>query len=97
VRSEPAIYLQECFVLFAAKFIRWASHCLVEKSQPGKKALNIHKLVIKRQVQVGTHLAAQVIWNSEGKLLRFRKQSAFAGLVPKLVLEPNSGLSRIKF
>jgi hypothetical protein len=25
VRSEPAIYLQECFVVFAANFIRWAS------------------------------------------------------------------------
>ena len=26
VRSEPAISLQEAFVLFAANFIRWASH-----------------------------------------------------------------------
>ncbi len=26
VRSEPAISLQEAFVMFAANFIRWASH-----------------------------------------------------------------------
>jgi hypothetical protein len=97
VRSEPAIYLQERFVLFAANFIRWASHWLAEKSQPCKNALNIHKLGMKRLAEVGAHVAAQVIRNSECKLLRFSKQSAFAGLVLKVALEPNSGLSRIKF
>jgi hypothetical protein len=25
-RAEPAIYMQECFVTFAANFIRWATH-----------------------------------------------------------------------
>ena len=69
VRSEPAIYLQECCVLFAANFIRWASHWLAEQAQPGKHALDVHKLGIKRQVQVAAHVSAQVIRNSEGRLL----------------------------
>jgi len=57
VRSEPAIYLQECCVLFAANFIRWASHWLAEQAQPGKHALDVRKLGIKRQVQVAAHVS----------------------------------------
>jgi hypothetical protein len=81
VRSEPAIYLQECCVLFAANFIRWASHWLAEQAQPVKHALDVRKLSIKRQVQVAAHVSAQVIRNSEGRLLRFSSNSAFAGKV----------------
>lgn len=69
VRSEPAIYLQECFVLFAANFIRWASHWLADQSLPAKNALDVRKLGVKRQVQVAAHISAQVIRNSEGKML----------------------------
>src|SRR6266568_8114863 len=36
VRCEPAIYLQEAFVLFAANFIRWASHWLEAQAHPGE-------------------------------------------------------------
>jgi len=84
VRSEPAIYLQECCVLFAANFIRWASHWLAEQAQPVKHALDVRKLGIKRQVQVAAHVSAQVIRNSAGRLLRFSSHSAFAGKVLQL-------------
>ena len=97
VRSEPAIYLQECFILFAANFIRWASHWLAGQSQPAKNALDVRKLGIKRQVQVAAHLSAQVIWNSEGKMLKFSKQSAFAGQVLKVAHDPKSCLPKTKF
>ena len=92
VRSEPAIYLRECFVLFAANFIRWATHWLADQSQPAKNALHVSKLGVKRQVQVAAHISAQVIRNSEGKLLRFSEQSAFAGQVLKVGHNPKSCL-----
>jgi hypothetical protein len=97
VRSEPAIYLQECFVLFAANFIRWASHWLADQALPAKNALNIRKLGVKRQVQVAAHISAQVIRNSEGRLLKFSKQSAFAGQVIKVAHDAKSGLQKEKF
>jgi hypothetical protein len=84
VRSEPAIFLQECFVLFAANFIRWATHWLVNQAQPAKNALDVSKIGIKRQVTVAAHVSAQVIRNSEGRLLKFSKQSSFAGKVLQL-------------
>lgn len=84
VRSKPAIYLQECFVVFAANFIRWAVHWLADQAQPAENALNVSKLGIKRQVQVAAHVSAQVIRNSEGKLLKFSDHSVFAGQVLKI-------------
>lgn len=81
VRSEPAIYLQECFVLFAANFIRWAAHWLANLAPPTADALDVSTLGVKRQVKVAAHVSAQVIQNSEGKLLKFSEQSAFAGKV----------------
>jgi hypothetical protein len=84
VRSEPAIYLQECFAVFAANFIRWAVHWLADQLQPAENALNVSKLGIKRQVQVAAHVSAQVIRNSEGKLLKFSEHSVFAGQVLKI-------------
>ena len=84
VRSELAIYLQECFVIFAANFIRWASHWLAGEAQSAENALNVRKLGVKRQVQVAAHVSAQVIRNSEGKLLKFSEHSAFAGKVLRL-------------
>ena len=79
VRAEPAIILQECFVVFAANFIRWAAQWLAIQAAPGENALQLHPLGLKRQVQVGAHVSAQVIQNSEGRFLRFSEQSAFAG------------------
>ncbi len=73
VRSEPAIYLQECFVLFAANFIRWASLWLTHQTLPEANSLNANKMGIKAQVQVGAHLSAQVIQNSDGRLLNADK------------------------
>src|SRR2546430_12557494 len=37
VRSEPAIYLQEAFVLFAANFIRWASRLFASPGATSRK------------------------------------------------------------
>lgn len=79
VRSEPAIALQEAFVVFAANFIRWATRWLEDQPQPVEQAVNVHRLGIKRQVQVAAHVSAQVIHDSGGKLLKFSEQSAFAG------------------
>jgi hypothetical protein len=84
VRSEPAIFLQECFVIFAANFIRWASHWLASQAQPVENSLDVHKLGVKRQVQVAAHVSAQVIRSSEGRLLMFSEHSAFAGKVLRL-------------
>jgi hypothetical protein len=81
VRSEPAIALQEAFVMFAANFIRWAAHWLQAQGQPAANALNLRKLGVKRQVHVAAHVSAQVIRDSDGKLLKFSEQSAFAGQV----------------
>jgi hypothetical protein len=46
--------------------------------------LNVRKLGVKRQVQVAAHVSAQVIRNSEGRLLKFSEHSAFAGKVLQL-------------
>jgi hypothetical protein len=90
VRSEPAIFLQECFVIFAANFIRWASLWLADQAQPAENTLPVLKLGVKRQVQVAAHVSAQVIRNSEGRLLKFSEHSAFAGKVLRL---PGGGYS----
>jgi len=84
VRSEPAIFLQEQFVIFAANFIRWAIPWLVEVALPCQNALDISTLGIKRQVQVAAHVSADVIWETDGWLLKFSEYSAFAGKVLKL-------------
>ena len=81
VRCEPAISLQEAFVMFAANFIRWASHWLQAQGQPAANALNVQKLGVKRQVHVAAHVSAQVIQDSGGKWLQLSEQSTFAGQV----------------
>ena len=86
VRSEPAIFLQEAFVIFAANFIRWALHWLTHLPQPDEQALDVRRLGIKRLVQVGAHVSAHISLSSEGKLLRFTEWSAFAGKVLRLPL-----------
>ena len=89
VREEPAIFLQEHFVVFAANFIRWATHWLVSLPQPDEHALDVRQLGIKRQVQVGAHVSAHISQSSEGKLLRFTDWIAFAGKVLRLPLSPH--------
>jgi len=81
VRSEPAIFLQECFVLFAANFIRWATHWMAAQVQTADNALDVSRLGIKRQVKVAAHVSASVVRDSEGMLLRFSPHSAFSGKV----------------
>jgi hypothetical protein len=70
---------------------------LADQSLPAKNALDIRKLGVKRQVQVAAHISAQVIRNSEGRLLKFSKQSAFAGLTLKVAHDPKSCLQKVKF
>lgn len=77
VRSQAAIYLQESFVLFAANFIRWANAWLAGPG--GTQTLEVDRLGVKTLVQVAAHTSAQVVQNSEGRLLRFSEQSVFAG------------------
>ena len=84
VRSEPAIFLQEWVVIFAANFIRWASQWLASQAEPGPHSLDLNKMGIKRQVRVGAHVSAQVIQDSHSKLLKFGQQSVFAGKVLKI-------------
>lgn len=84
VRSEPAIYFQECLVIFAANFIRWASHWLAEHALPATNSLDVSAMGIKKQVHVAAHVSAQVIRDSEAWLLKFSEHSAFAGKVLKL-------------
>lgn len=97
VRSEPAIFLQERMALFAANFIRWATHWLAEQPQPHENALDIRNLGVKRQVHVGAHVSAQVIRNSEGMLLKFSEHSAFSGKVFHLLSCGHPPQSRQKF
>ena len=84
VRSEPAIFLQEHFVVFAANFIRWATCWLAGLPQPDEQTLDVRQLGIKRQVHVGAHVSAHISQSSEGKLLKFTDWSAFAGHVLRL-------------
>lgn len=84
VRSEPAIYLQEQFVIFAANFIRWATHWLSEQALPLENGLDVATLNLKRQVQVGAHVSAEVIQDADSWLLKFGECSAFAGKALKL-------------
>lgn len=97
VRSEPAIFLQECFVIFAANFIRWASHWMAVQAEPVDHALDVRKLGIKRQVQVAAHVSAQVIRDSDGRILRFSEHSAFAGKVLRLPSDGHPLQSRSVF
>lgn len=89
VRSEPAIYLQEQCVIFAANFIRWAAGWLADQQHAAENALAVSTMGVKKQVQVAAHTSADVIRNSDGWLLKFTEHSAFAGKVLHL---PGGGL-----
>jgi hypothetical protein len=88
VRTQAAIYLQERLTLFAANFIRWAARWLDEQADPQVNTLNLRQIGLKRQVQVGAHVSAQVIESAQGKMLRFSACSAFSGRV--LALRPGA-------
>jgi hypothetical protein len=92
VRSEPAIYLQEALVIFAANFIRWAAQWLSHQDRPAPNSLKIRTLGVKRQVQVAAHVSALVIRQPDRWLLMFSEQSAFAG---KILSLPNGDYSPI--
>lgn len=97
VRSEPAIYLQECFVLFAANFIRWATHWMATQAQTDDNALDVSRLGIKRQVKVAAHVSASVVRDAEGMLLKFSPHSAFSGKVLRLSSGVKPPLAKYKF
>lgn len=97
VRSEPAIYLQECFVLFAANFIRWATHWMTAQTQTEENGLDVSRLGIKRQVKVAAHVSASVVRDSEGMLLKFSPHSAFSGKVLRLSTGAKPPLANHKF
>lgn len=84
VRSIPAICLQDCFVAFAANFIRWARFWLHNQQLTPSIPQSLPVLSMKKLVQVAAHTSASVISNSDGKLLRFSDQSVFAGKELKL-------------
>jgi hypothetical protein len=77
VRSQPAISLQENFVVFAANFIRWANLWLETRST--NQSLPVGHLGIKELVRVAAHTSAEVDWNLDSQLLRFSDQSVFSG------------------
>ena len=80
VRAQPALQLQEQFVLFAANFVRFASVWLAEQCPqvPDGWKESTHPQ-IKQQVKVGAHTSAYVTWNGQDCLLRFSFDSVFAG------------------
>ena len=84
VRSAPAIYLQEQFVIFAANFIRWATHWLTQEALPANNALTPETMGIKQQVKVAAHVSARVIYNFRGRLLKFSDGTVFAGKILRL-------------
>ena len=77
VRSSQALLLQEHFACFAANFVRFAAHWLVEQQQ-------VHQLPfdtgsVKQMVQVCAHTSAWVRRLGDVWLLTFTEQSLFAG------------------
>src|SRR5258708_4133890 len=79
VRSEPAIALQEAFVLFAANFIRWAARWLEGQAQPVESALDVRKLGVKRQVQVAAHVSAQVVQDRGRQVVKVQRAERLCG------------------
>jgi hypothetical protein len=80
VRSAPALQLQEHFALFAANFVRFASHWLAAQCpQIPDGWKNASQPLVKQQVKVGAHTSAWVSWIGQDCLLRFTDLSVFAG------------------
>jgi hypothetical protein len=80
VRSAPALQLQEHFALFAANFVRFASHWLAAQCpQIPDGWRNSSQPKVKQQVKVGAHTSAWVSWIGQDCFLRFTDLSVFAG------------------
>lgn len=81
VRSTAALYLQEQFAVFAANFVRWATHWLVYQCPqvPDGWQDTIRQARVKEQVKVVAHTSAWVSWYEQGCLLKFTDHSVFAG------------------
>jgi hypothetical protein len=80
VRSAPALQLQEHLALFAANFVRFASHWLAAQCpQIPDGWKNSSQPSVKQQVKVGAHTSAWVSWIDQDCLLRFTDLSVFAG------------------
>jgi hypothetical protein len=80
VRAAPALQLQEHLALFAANFVRFASHWLAAQCpQIPDGWKNSAQPAVKQQVKVGAHTSAWVSWIDQDCLLRFTDLSVFAG------------------
>ncbi len=80
VRSRPALRLQEHFGLFAANFVRFASHWLAEQCPQLPRGWNDTTCPhVKEQVKVGAHSPAIVEWIDLDCLVRFDDRSVYAG------------------
>ena len=76
VRSRFALLLQERLACFAANFIRFSAHWLVEQ-QPEPIPLVTHS--VKHLVQVVAQTSAWVIHQGDDWLLKFTEHSLYAG------------------
>jgi hypothetical protein len=80
VRSEPGLYLQEEFGVFAASFVRWAARWLAAQCpQLPSGWQDMSQPKVKEQVKVAAHTSAWVNWQEQGCLLRFTDHGVFAG------------------
>jgi hypothetical protein len=80
VRSEPGLYLQEQFGVFAANYVRWAARWLAAQCpQLPSGWQDTSQPKVKEQVKVAAHTSAWVNWQEQGCLLRFTDHSIFAG------------------
>ena len=66
--------------MFAANFVRWAAHWLVEQCpQVPYGWQNCTQPKVKLMVKVAAHTSAWVDWQDQGCLLTFTDHSLFAG------------------
>ena len=80
VRARPALRLQEHLALFAANFVRFATHWLAQQCpQLPTGWQNSAYPRVKEQVKVGAHSPARVEWFGQDCLLRFEDRSIYAG------------------
>lgn len=80
VRSEAGLFLQETFTIFAANFVRWANHWLVEQCPNVPNGWrDTAQPCVKEQVKVAAQTSAWVTSFEQGYLLRFTDFSVFAG------------------
>jgi len=76
VRSAPALFLQEQMACFAANFVRFAAHWLVEQQNDSS---TFDFTSVKHMVQVCAHTSAWVLRQGNSWLLTFADHSLYAG------------------